>query len=138
VLCQLSYMGCSSPTQRLPWKPGRRTGRALHQRVKNPRVASNSHLNDHGIASSGKKRPQTNHAYCGVKEILGCTMQRARSMRCLHRIRPKVRQIKSAEDNGRYSIPLTNSMAGGLRLSARKESHDHSNYEQRDDADSDI
>jgi hypothetical protein len=27
-------------------------------------------LNDHGIASSGKKRPQTNHARCRVKEIL--------------------------------------------------------------------
>src|SRR5262245_43194783 len=65
-------MGYSSPTQRLPWKPGRRTGRALYQRVKNPRVASNSHLNDHGIASSGKKRPQTNHAHPSVKEILDC------------------------------------------------------------------
>jgi hypothetical protein len=71
VLCQLSYMGgCSSPTQRLPWEPGRRTGRAFHQRVKNPRVASNLYLNDHGIASSGKKRPQTNHAHPSVKEIL--------------------------------------------------------------------
>jgi hypothetical protein len=30
------------------------------------------HLNDHGIASSGKKRPQTNHAHRSVKEILGC------------------------------------------------------------------
>jgi hypothetical protein len=72
VLCQLSYMGCSSPTQRLPWEPGRRTGRAFHQRVKNPRVASNLYLNDHGIASSGKKRPQTNRAHRSVKEILVC------------------------------------------------------------------
>jgi hypothetical protein len=33
------------------------------------------HLNDHGIASSGKKRPQTNHAHRSVKEILAYEMQ---------------------------------------------------------------
>src|SRR4029077_2221743 len=33
---------------------------------------------------------------------------------------------------------LTNSMAGRLRLPARKQTHDHSNYEQRDDTNSDI
>jgi len=60
-----------SPTQRLPWEPGRRTGRAFDQRVKNPRAASNLYLHDHGIASSGKKRPQTNLAHSRVKEILG-------------------------------------------------------------------
>jgi hypothetical protein len=27
-------------------------------------------LKDHGIASAGKKRPQTNHAHRSVKEIL--------------------------------------------------------------------
>src|SRR6266481_6081085 len=33
---------------------------------------------------------------------------------------------------------LTNSMATGLCLSARKQTHDHSNDEQRDDTNSDI
>src|SRR5947207_10683224 len=33
---------------------------------------------------------------------------------------------------------LTNSMAGGLCFSARNQTHDHSNYEQRDNTNSDI
>src|SRR5262252_5252131 len=45
----------------------------------------------------------------------------------------------SAEDSGLYgSLTSTNSMAGFLSFSARKQTHEHSDDEQRDDANSDI
>src|SRR6476620_11315227 len=37
-----------------------------------------------------------------------------------------------------WARALTNSMAAGLCFSARNQTHDHSNYEQRDDTNSDI
>jgi len=128
-------MGCSSPTQRLPWKPGRRTGRAFYQRVKNPRVASNSHLNDHGIASSSKKRAQTNRGHCCVKEILAA----GRAHWAHAPTAWSCRRGRSAEGGVHDShFRLTNSVAGGLGLSARDQAHDYSKYEQHYDTDSDV
>src|SRR5437773_4983635 len=117
-------MGCWSPTQRLPWEPGRRTGRAFHQRVKNPRVASNSHLKDHGIASSGKKRPQSNDAHGRVKEILVCVNLRAVACAVSAHVQASIDEspvrtsaftkAPADETDAKVVCGLTNPVAGGL------------------------
>src|SRR5436189_3201425 len=37
-----------------------------------------------------------------------------------------------------WLVALANSMAGGFRLSTREQTYEHSNYDQRDDTNSDI